>query len=62
MVFEEIPSDTLSEVIAVAMDMNTSYDQFVAKYLPNAQIVYLFLRIPVRASVPVLSIDADSAR
>ena len=38
--FEEITSDTLSEVIAVAMDMNASYNQLVAKYLPNAQIVY----------------------
>lgn len=38
--FEEIPSDTLSEVIAVAMDMNASYNKLVAKHLPNAQIVY----------------------
>ena len=38
--FEEIPSDTLSEVIAVAMDMNASYNQLVTKHLPNAQIVY----------------------
>ena len=38
--FEEIASDTLSEVIAVAMDMNASYNQLVTKYLPNAQIVY----------------------
>ena len=38
--FEEIQSDTLSEVIAVAMDMNASYNQLVTKHLPNAQIVY----------------------
>lgn len=38
--FEEIPSDTLSAVIAVAMDMNASYNQLVTKNLPNAQIVY----------------------
>ena len=38
--FEEIKSDTLSEVIAVAMDMNASYNQLVTKYLPEAQIVY----------------------
>lgn len=38
--FEEIPSDTLSAVIAVAMDMNASYNQLVTKHLPNAQIVY----------------------
>lgn len=38
--FEEMPPDTLSEVIAVAMDMNASYNQLVTKNLPNAQIVY----------------------
>lgn len=38
--FEEIPSDTLSTVIAVAMDMNASYNQLVTKHLPNAQSVY----------------------
>ena len=40
MFFEEIPSNTLSAVIAVAMDMNASYNQLVTKHLPNAQIVY----------------------
>ena len=38
--FEEISSDTLSAVIAVAMDMNASYNQLVNKNLPTAQIVY----------------------
>jgi len=38
--FEEIPSDTLSAVIAVAMDMNASYNKLVTKHLPKAQIVY----------------------
>ena len=38
--FEEMPPDTLSEVIAVAMDMNASYNQLVTKNLTNAQIVY----------------------
>mgnify|MGYP002869143669 CR=1 FL=1 len=38
--FQETPSDTLSAVIAVAMDMNASYNTLVAKYLPTAQIVY----------------------
>lgn len=38
--FEEISPDTLSAVIAVAMDMNASYNQLVTKHLPNAQIVY----------------------
>ena len=38
--FEDMPSDTLSEVIAVAMDMNASYNKLVTQHLPNAQIVY----------------------
>lgn len=38
--FEDMPSDALSEVIAVAMDMNASYNKLVTKHLPNAQIVY----------------------
>ena len=38
--FEEMPSDSLSAVIAVAMDMNASYNKLVTKHLPKAQIVY----------------------
>ena len=38
--FEEIPSDYLSEVKAVAMDMNASYNRLVEEYLPKADIVY----------------------
>ena len=38
--FEDIPSDTLSEVIAVAMDMNASYNKLITRHLPNAEIVY----------------------
>ena len=38
--FENTEPDTLSEVIAVAMDMNASYNRLVEKYMPNAQIVY----------------------
>ena len=38
--FEDMPSDTLSAVIAVAMDMNASYNKLVTEHLPNAQIVY----------------------
>ena len=38
--FEDMPSDALSEVIAVAMDMNASYNKLVSQHLPNAQIVY----------------------
>lgn len=38
--FEETNPDTLSAVMAVAMDMNASYNQLVEKNLPNAEIVY----------------------
>lgn len=38
--FEDTEPDTLSEVIAVAMDMNASYNRLVERYIPNAQIVY----------------------
>ncbi|MBQ7545841.1 MAG: transposase [Clostridia bacterium] len=38
--FEDMPSDALSEVIAVAMDMNASYNKLVTQHLPHAQIVY----------------------
>ncbi len=38
--FEEINPDTLSAVIAVAMDMNASYHKLVAEKMPYAEIVY----------------------
>ena len=38
--FEDMPPDALSAVIAVAMDMNASYNKLVTQHLPNAQIVY----------------------
>ena len=38
--FKEISTNTLSEVIAVAMDMNASYNNLVTRYIPNAEIVY----------------------
>lgn len=38
--FEDVPSDSLSAVIAVAMDMNASYNKLVTKHLPKARIVY----------------------
>lgn len=38
--FQDTEPDTLSAVIAVAMDMNASYNRLVEKYLPNADIVY----------------------
>lgn len=38
--FEETDLYSLSNVIAVAMDMNASYNKLVSKYLPQAEIVY----------------------
>lgn len=38
--FQEIDMEYLSEVEAVAMDMNASYNKLVEQYLPNAAIVY----------------------
>ena len=38
--FEEIDHSTLSEVIAVAMDMNASYHKLVEEKMPFSEIVY----------------------
>ena len=38
--FQETNPYTLSTVMAVAMDMNASYNRLVEKYLPQADIVY----------------------
>lgn len=38
--FEEVDPDYLSEVEAVAMDMNASYNRLVEQYMPHAAIVY----------------------
>jgi len=38
--FEEVPSEQLSDVQAVAIDMNASYNTLVRRYLPLADIVY----------------------
>ena len=38
--FKGIDSSTLSNVMAVAMDMNASYNKLVEKYLPKAKIIY----------------------
>ena len=38
--FEEVNPNTLSAVIAVAMDMNASYHKLVAERMPYAEIVY----------------------
>lgn len=37
---EDMLSDSLSAVIAVAMDMNASYNKLVTKHLSKVQIVY----------------------
>lgn len=38
--FEEFNLDILSDVKAVAMDMNAAFNRVVTEYLPNAKIVY----------------------
>ena len=38
--FKEFDSSTLSAVMAVAMDMNASYNKLVEKHLPKAKIIY----------------------
>ena len=38
--FSEVDMDYLSEVKAIAMDMNASYNRLVAFYMPNVEIVY----------------------
>ena len=38
--FQETNPDTLSAVMAVAMDMNASCNRLVEKHLPQAEIVY----------------------
>lgn len=38
--FEDIDKEFLSEVKAVAMDMNAAYNRLVTEYLPKAEIVY----------------------
>ena len=38
--FKQTDSSLLSTVMAVAMDMNASYNRLVEKYLPQAIIVY----------------------
>ena len=38
--FEDMPKDYLTEVVAVAMDMNASYNRLFVEKLPKAVIVY----------------------
>ena len=38
--FEDIDKDYLSDVAAVAMDMNASFNKLVKEYIPHADIVY----------------------
>ena len=61
--FEDTPSDSLSAVIAVAMDMNASYNKLVTKHLPKAQIVYDRFHMQSQFGRDVLSVvRLDEAR
>lgn len=61
--FEDMPSDSLSAVIAVAMDMNASYNKLVTKHLPKAQIVYDRFHMQSQIGRVVLSVvRLDEAR
>lgn len=61
--FEDMHSDSLSAVIAVAMDMNASYNKLVTKHLPKAQIVYDRFHMQSQIGRDVLSVvRLDEAR
>ena len=62
--FEEFAdSDYLSEVKAVAMDMNASYNTLVSRYLPNAEIVYDRYHVQAQFSRDVLGqVRLEAAR
>lgn len=53
--FREIEISYLSEIKAVAMDMNASFNKVVNKYLPNARIVYDRYHITASFTRDVLS-------
>ena len=56
-------SDYLSEVKAVAMDMNASYNTLVRRYLPNAEIVYDRYHVQAQYSRDVLGqVRLEAAR
>ena len=61
--FEDVPSDSLSAVIAVAMDMNASYNKLVTKHLPKARIVYDWFHMQSQFGRDVLGVvRLDEAR
>ena len=61
--FEDVPSDSLSAVIAVAMDMNASYNKLVTKHLPKARIVYDWFHMQSQFGRDVLgAVRLDEAR
>ncbi len=61
--FEDVPSDSLSAVIAVAMDMNASYNKLVTKHLPKARIVYERFHMQSQFARDVLgAVRLDEAR
>ena len=61
--FENVPSDSLSAVIAVAMDMNASYNKLVTKHLSKARIVYDWFHMQSQFGRDVLGVvRLDEAR
>ncbi len=61
--FEEIPSDYLSSVQAIAMDMNASYNRLVEEYLPHVAIIYDRYHMQAQYGKEVLgSIRLEEAR
>lgn len=61
--FQEIDVDYLSEVEAVAMDMNASYNALISKNLPHARIVYDRYHMQAQFGKDVLgTVRLDEAR
>lgn len=61
--FEETDMDYLSEVEAIAMDMNASYNKVVSERLPNAEIVYDRYHMQAQFGRDVLgAVRLDAAR
>lgn len=61
--FQEMDMDYLSEVEAVAMDMNASYNAIVGENLPNARIVYDRYHMQAQFGKDVLgAVRLDEAR
>ncbi len=61
--FQEMDMDYLSEVEAVAMDMNASYNALVSEYMPCAEIVYDRYHMQAQFGKDVLgAVRLDEAR